>query len=211
MTGRGGGNFYVLVLIAAGQVMHEAATSAQFILMLTALAGMLVFQKSKTVDWKLALVIDPPTDIMALVGGYYSNDVSNLSLKWMLSGLLVVAGLLMLVKVKERPLHATTKNRVLASEFPGSKLCRKSLVHDSHHCACGFGRRCAGNLVRLIQGAVNGLALRCPHADCRGYIFGDGCGNGSHGVHWPRCSRAFRPQRGDPICVDRCAWGTDRW
>ena len=58
MTGRGGGNFYVLVLVLAGQAMHQAATSAQFILMLTALAGMLIFHKNKLVDWKLALIID---------------------------------------------------------------------------------------------------------------------------------------------------------
>jgi uncharacterized protein len=44
MTGRGGGNFYVPILVLAGQAMHQAATSAQFILVLTAFTGMLVFQ-----------------------------------------------------------------------------------------------------------------------------------------------------------------------
>jgi len=109
MTGRGGGNFYVLVLIAVGQAMHQAATSAQFILMLTAFAGMLIFQKNKTVDWKLVFVIDPPTDIMAFVGGYFSSYASNVSLKLVLAGLLVIAGFLMLIKVKERPIHTTKK------------------------------------------------------------------------------------------------------
>jgi len=61
ITGRGGGNFYVLVLVAAGYSIHQAATTGQFILMLTAFAGMLIFHKHKLVDWKLALVIDPPT------------------------------------------------------------------------------------------------------------------------------------------------------
>lgn len=119
MTGRGGGNFYVLVLVAAGQAMHQAATSAQFILMLTAFAGMLIFQKNKTVDWKLALVIDPPTDIMAFVGGYFSSYASNVSLKLVLAGLLVVAGLLMLVKVKERPIHTTKKFGYWHRNFQG--------------------------------------------------------------------------------------------
>jgi len=32
MTGRGGGNSYVPVLVAAGLIMHQAATTAQFIL-----------------------------------------------------------------------------------------------------------------------------------------------------------------------------------
>jgi len=57
MTGRGGGNFYVPALVAAGQPIHQAATTGQFILMSTATAGMLIFQKHRMVDWKLALLI----------------------------------------------------------------------------------------------------------------------------------------------------------
>ena len=104
MTGRGGGNFYVPLLVAAGQPMHGAAASGQFILMAAAVTGTLLFQKHKKVDWKLALVIDPPTDIMAFVGGYFSYLVSGVALKFILSGLLVVAGLCMLLKVRERPI-----------------------------------------------------------------------------------------------------------
>jgi uncharacterized protein len=109
MTGRGGGNFYVLVLVMAGQAMYQAATSAQFILMLTAFASMLIFQKNKTIDWKLALIIDPPTDIMAFVGGYFSSYASNVSLKLLLAGFLVLAGFLMLMKIKERPIYTEKK------------------------------------------------------------------------------------------------------
>jgi len=104
MTGRGGGNFYVLVLVAAGMSIHHAATTGQFILMLTAFAGMLFFHKHKLVDWKLALVIDPPTDVMAFVGGYFSDYASGVSLKFVLAGLLVLAGFLMLLKVKDKPI-----------------------------------------------------------------------------------------------------------
>ena len=103
MTGRGGGNFYVPVLVAAGQPMHGAATSGQFILMAAAFTAMLIFQKHRMVDWKLALVIDPPTDIMAFVGGYFSYLVSGVTLKFVLSGLLVLAGFCMLLKMRKRP------------------------------------------------------------------------------------------------------------
>ena len=104
MTGRGGGNFYVLTLVLAGIPMHEAATTGQFILILTAVAGMLIFHKHHMIDWKLALIIDPPTDLMALVGGYFSHFLSGTSLKLSLAGLLVVAGVCMFLKVKDRPL-----------------------------------------------------------------------------------------------------------
>jgi len=103
MTGRGGGNFYVPVLVAAGQPIHEAATSGQFILVTAALTAMLLFHKHKMVDWKLAVVIDPPTDLMAFIGGYLSSMVSGAALKFVLSALLVLAGVLMLLKVHQPP------------------------------------------------------------------------------------------------------------
>ena len=104
MTGRGGGNFYVVALVMAGYAMHQAATMGQFCLMLTAFMGMLIFHKNKMVDWKLALVIDPPTDIMALVGGYFSMYVSGIYLKFIFTILLVLAGFFMLFKVNNKPI-----------------------------------------------------------------------------------------------------------
>ena len=75
MVGRGGGNFYVPVIIAAGAGMHQAATTAQLILVATAAAALIVYQKHQTIDWRLAAVIDIPTDIMAFFGGYYAHLV----------------------------------------------------------------------------------------------------------------------------------------
>jgi len=101
MTGRGGGNFYVPLLVGCGASMHVAAASGQLILVATAAAAALLFHKHRTVDWKLALVIDPPTDVMALVGGYLSAYVGGTELKLVMAGLLVLAGLCMFLKVKD--------------------------------------------------------------------------------------------------------------
>ncbi len=102
ITGRGGGNFYVPLLVACGAPMHEAAASGQFILVATATAAALLFHKHRIVDWKLALVIDPPTDLMAFVGGYLSACVGGRELKLVMAGLLVIAGLSMFLKLKDR-------------------------------------------------------------------------------------------------------------
>ena len=110
MTGRGGGNFYVPLLVACGTPMHEAATTGQLILLATAAAAMLLFHKHRTVDWKLALVIDPPTDVMAFVGGYMSGHVGGMQLKLFMAGLLVLAGFCMLIKVKPR--DRTSRSRL---------------------------------------------------------------------------------------------------
>lgn len=109
MTGRGGGNFYVPILVACGLPMLQAATVAQSVLLSAALAAALVFQRKRTIDWKLALVIDPPTDVMALVGGYYAHHLPGGVLKVIFAGLLVVAGLFMLRPARDR--SGLTTNR----------------------------------------------------------------------------------------------------
>lgn len=101
MTGRGGGNFYVPVLIALGFQTHQAATTAQLILIASAAAATLVFSTRRAVDWKLALVIDPPTDIAALFGGYYAHMFPEQILKIIFAGLLLVAAYFMLRPVSE--------------------------------------------------------------------------------------------------------------
>jgi uncharacterized membrane protein YfcA len=105
MTGRGGGNFYVPMLVAAGLPIHAAAANGQLVLVFAAVTAMIVFHKHKMVDWKLALVIDPPTDIMAFVGGYFSGLASSITLKLLLAALLTVAGFLMLLKVQKEHLR----------------------------------------------------------------------------------------------------------
>lgn len=104
MVGKGGGNFYVLVMVLAGVSMQNAATTSQLIMMGTSIASMLVFNKSKKVDWKLALIIDPPTDIMALVGGYFAGGMEVTTLKLMFASLLIVVSIFMFIPVKEKPL-----------------------------------------------------------------------------------------------------------
>ncbi|MDC7237576.1 MAG: sulfite exporter TauE/SafE family protein [Sphaerochaetaceae bacterium] len=104
MVGKGGGNFYVLVMVLAGISMHNAATTSQLIMMGTSLASMLIFHKNKRVDWKLALVIDPPTDIMAFFGGYFASSVEGTTLKLMFAGFLILISIFMYIPVKEKPL-----------------------------------------------------------------------------------------------------------
>jgi len=119
MTGRGGGNFYVPILVAVGAPMHVAAASGQFILMATAVAAAILFHKHRAVDWKLALVIDPPTDIMAFVGGYFSAYVAGTTLKLIMAGLLVLAGVAMLLKVGDRRVASEKRFGFWRREFAG--------------------------------------------------------------------------------------------
>ena len=101
MAGRGGGNFYVLVLVLAGLPMHQAATTGQFILFMTAFSALLIFQKNKVVSWPLAFFIGPLMALAAFLGGYVSHVFTGFILKIIFACMLVIAGFLMLKPIPE--------------------------------------------------------------------------------------------------------------
>ena len=103
MTGRGGGNFYVLLLVLAGVPMHEAATTGQFILFSTSAAAMLVFRKGKTLCLPLALALGGATSGTAFFGGLAADLFSGRQLKLVFAVLLAAAGALMLLPLEEKP------------------------------------------------------------------------------------------------------------
>ncbi len=104
MLGMGGGMFYVPILLFAKTPIHDAAAISLSLILATSLSAMFVFLKNKLVDWKLAAIIDPPTDIMAFVGGYYSAYFSETTLQAILSCVLIVAGIFMIKKGSPKPL-----------------------------------------------------------------------------------------------------------
>ena len=99
MVGKGGGNFYVVILAIANIPMHEAATTGQFILFSASVAAMTIFQKNKSVSWTLAILIGIFTALSALGGGYFSHLFSGFTLKLIFAAMLLAAGFVMLIPV----------------------------------------------------------------------------------------------------------------
>ena len=108
MLGMGGGILYVPILLFAGYSMAEAPVISLILIAGTSLAALSHFLKNRKVDWKLALVIDPPTDIMALAGGYFSTLVPEPALRGILIFVLIIAGTLM-IKNRKATTDATLK------------------------------------------------------------------------------------------------------
>lgn len=100
--GLGGGIFYVPIMLFAGYSMNQAPGISLFLILCSSVAAMIHFWKNKKVDWKLALVIDPPTDIMAFVGGYCSPFVPEAVLEGLLAGILLLAGYLMVTQTTQK-------------------------------------------------------------------------------------------------------------
>jgi uncharacterized membrane protein YfcA len=102
MVGKGGGNFYVVILAMAGIPMYQAAATGQFILFAAAVAAMIIFQKNKSVSWTLAVLIGIFTALPALGGGYFSHLFSGFSLKLIFAAMLFIAGVVMLIPVSDK-------------------------------------------------------------------------------------------------------------
>lgn len=97
MSGRGGGNFYVIALALSGVSMHTASTTSQFILIGSALSGALIFGKAKTMSWPLVLFFGGINAVMAFIGGFEAHLFSGNLLKIILSIVLGIAGVIMLL------------------------------------------------------------------------------------------------------------------
>ncbi len=90
MFGQGGGAFYVPMLLAMSVPLYVAATTSQVLIMVVSFSSMLVFAKAKTIDWKLVLLIEPPTNIGAFLGGYLSPYFPDSFAKLCFAGVLMV-------------------------------------------------------------------------------------------------------------------------
>ncbi len=73
MFGQGGGAVYVPLLLAFGIPLYRAAAVSQVLIIAATLSAMLVFQKARMIDWWLALIVEPPTNLGAFLGGYLSG------------------------------------------------------------------------------------------------------------------------------------------
>jgi uncharacterized protein len=109
MSGRGGGNFYVIALVLSGVAVHTASTTSQFILVASALAGALIFGKAKTMSWPLVVFFGGLNASMAFVGGFQAHLFEGITLKIILSIILAIAGIAMLLPEKQATKTAVSR------------------------------------------------------------------------------------------------------
>ncbi|MRT92575.1 sulfite exporter TauE/SafE family protein [Ancylomarina sp. 16SWW S1-10-2] len=102
MTGRGGGNFYVLTLVLAGISMNISASTGQFILMCSSLTATILFSKQKMNNWKLIILLGILIFVSALSGGFLGQYFNERLLKGIFAVVMFFAALLMLRKPKQQ-------------------------------------------------------------------------------------------------------------
>lgn len=101
MIGIGGGVLYVPILLVFGFSFYQAVAISIFVIMALSISSSLVYHRVQLIDWKLALIIEPLTAIMSLMGGYYSSFVKIKELKLLFILVLIVSGYFMIKPIKE--------------------------------------------------------------------------------------------------------------
>jgi len=102
MTGRGGGNFYVLTLVLSGVSMNLSASTGQFILMCSSLMATILFSRQKMNHWKLIILLGVLIFVSAICGGFMGQFFNERLLKGIFAVIMFFAALLMLRKPKQR-------------------------------------------------------------------------------------------------------------
>jgi uncharacterized membrane protein YfcA len=96
MVGQGGGTLYVPILLALGMGVHDAATTSLFVIVATSISAAIIYGRRRIVDWKLALVIEPPTMALAFAGGLMANSIDATLLEAVFAGVLIIVSILMI-------------------------------------------------------------------------------------------------------------------
>jgi len=126
MTGRGGGNFYVLTLVLSGISMNLSASTGQFTLICSSLAAAILFSKQKMNHWKLTILLGVLVFISAMAGGFFGQFFNEKLLKIAFAVAMSLAALLMLKKPKKR-LKSSNK-WTIALKSNGETYCLNLLI-----------------------------------------------------------------------------------
>lgn len=102
MFGQGGGAIYVPMLLAFGLPLYKAAATSQVLIIAATLSAMLVFQKAHLIDWWLAFIVEPPTNLGAFLGGYLSLYFPPNFSKLVFAGILLIGAYYMIRPIQEK-------------------------------------------------------------------------------------------------------------
>ncbi|UCG53904.1 MAG: sulfite exporter TauE/SafE family protein [Dehalococcoidia bacterium] len=102
MVGLGGGVLYVPILLALGVTIYDAVTISLFVITVMSISTVIIYHRHRAIDWKLALVLEPPTAILAFVGGILANNIYETALILTFAGVLFITSFLLISPVKDR-------------------------------------------------------------------------------------------------------------
>ena len=112
MFGQGGGAVYVPMLLAFGLPLYRSAAISQVLILTATISAVIVYQKAGHVDWSLALIVEPPTNVGAFLGGYFSTYIPPAFSKLVFAVIILIGAYFMIKPAKQRqPVLTVKKDR----------------------------------------------------------------------------------------------------
>jgi uncharacterized membrane protein YfcA len=185
MSGRGGGSFYVAALVLSGVSMHTAFTTSQFILLVSALMGAIVYGKAKTMSWPLVFFFGGLNAWLAFVGGFEAHAFGGTTLKIVLSVLLFIVGVAMMFPEKQVVKAAISRFGYWNIHEGENRYVVNLWIAVPLTMSTGFFSGMVGISGGAFLVPFNGNRVRRANAySCR-YINDHACGDSLYGFGWP--------------------------
>ena len=130
LFGKGGGEFFVPIMLAFAIPFQEAATSSLFILIFSGLSMTHVYHKHRMINWPLVALLIVISSVMSFLGGFFSHLISPIYLKLTFSILLFVSAIFIAKPVHKKDpdeTNAEIENRKV------SKLYWKNTFEDDDY------------------------------------------------------------------------------
>ncbi len=109
MFGQGGGAVYVPMLLAFGLPLYRCAATSQVLIIVATVSALLVFHKAGFVDWTLALIVEPPTNVGAFFGGYFSPYFPETFSKLAFTCIILIGAYFMIRPMGNREIQSEVK------------------------------------------------------------------------------------------------------
>ncbi|MGQ4891577.1 MAG: sulfite exporter TauE/SafE family protein [Candidatus Njordarchaeia archaeon] len=100
LFGKGGGEFFVPIMLAFSVPFQKAATSSLFILVFSGLSMTHIYHKNKMINWPLVALLIVISSITSFIGGLYSHLIPTIYLKLSFSILLFISAIFI-----AKPIH----------------------------------------------------------------------------------------------------------
>ncbi|UCE97753.1 MAG: sulfite exporter TauE/SafE family protein [Dehalococcoidia bacterium] len=102
MVGLGGGVLYVPILLSLGVSIYDAVTISLFVILVMSVSAVVIYHRRNVIDWKLALVLEPPTAALAFTGGMLANNIYETALIVIFAGVLFITSILLISPIKDK-------------------------------------------------------------------------------------------------------------
>lgn len=109
MFGQGGGAVYVPILLAFGLPLYRCAATSQVLIIIATVSAFLVFHKAGFIDWTLALIVEPPTNLGAFLGGYLSPYFPEAFSKLAFACIILIGAYFMIRPIANREIKPEVK------------------------------------------------------------------------------------------------------